>query len=122
MTTQTKEAMSDNEIRIAIAEACGWSKVQHRDNGDIIGLPAKDYPKPCHIGGSNDWAFVPDYPNDLNAMHEAEKTLTGAECLKYAEEVNLATKCFKHITPVIMIFATARQRAEAFLKVKGLWK
>ena len=58
----------------------------------------------------------------LYAVHLAEQTLTGSECLRYAEELNKATNCFKHITPVIMICATESQRIDAWLKVKGLWR
>jgi hypothetical protein len=39
--------------RIAIAEACGWKKLSMS-----LGLD-----------------LMPDYPNDLNAMHDAEKVL-----------------------------------------------
>lgn len=49
-----------------------------------------------------------------------EQMLTGEECLRYADELNRATKCFKHITPVIMCIAPWPQRAQALAKVKGV--
>ena len=52
----------------------------------------------------------PDYLNDLNAMHEAEKTLKVSEIIPYGENVGHDMK------------ATAAQRAEAFLKTLNLYK
>lgn len=52
--------MSNIEIRIACAEKCGWTRIMVRENGDLIGIPPAN--SNCvHIGGSNDWAFVPLY-------------------------------------------------------------
>lgn len=67
----------------------------------------------------------PDYVHDLNAMHSAEKTLeTEKEICAYMENL---TDASGGDTPVgqpsfCAYFATAAQRAEAFLKTKGLWK
>lgn len=70
-------------------------------------------------------ASIPDYLSDLNAMHEAEKSLTigaQAQYLNQLEEVTGGGKfgtwweclwCCHH--------ATAAQRAEAFLRALGLW-
>jgi hypothetical protein len=62
---------------------------------------------------------VPNYCNDLNAMHEAEKTLPSMlEVLQYQQNLSLVTD--PNGNPVW--FATARQRAEAFLQTIGKWK
>lgn len=59
--------MSDNEIRIAIAEACGWKKV-FIGGGVVRGYsPTRN--------NEHDYDLAPDYIHDLNAMHEAEKVL-----------------------------------------------
>ena len=78
----------------------------------------------------------PDYPNDLNAMHEAEKMLN----LKYHDtrtkyymflmrSVKRITNCDSmHWSEIEVdyiyacIHATASQRAEAFLRTLNLWK
>lgn len=66
----------------------------------------------------------PDYLNDLNAMHEAEKVLYDknschrfwkyADVLKCLYPANLGIDTFIH--------ATASQRAEAFLRTIGKWE
>jgi TnpA family transposase len=57
-----------------------------------------------------------DYMTDLNAMHEAEKTLTDAEFSQYAWRVLGDGK----IECRAFFGATAAQRADAFLLAKGL--
>ena len=100
--------MTDEAQRIAIAEACGWtySEADHGDNN-----AAKKYK-----WGSD----LPDYLNDLNAMHEAEKWLTDGRY--YVDDYwdHLSDLC-GHDEPG-MIMATARQRAEAFLRTIGKWE
>jgi hypothetical protein len=68
---------------------------------------------------------VPDYPNDLNAMHEAENMLTETRVRSYASV--LAQVLDTHPTvdlddQYLNIHATAEQRAEAFLKTIGKWE
>ena len=98
--------MSDQEINIAIAESVGW-------NG---------------INPVNGFIRVPNYCNDLNAMHAAVATLSNDE---YGDEdgftVMLSIVTQGAVQPPNawrfrpMQEATARQRAEAFLKAQGLW-
>ena len=93
--------MTNEEINIAIAEACGY-KTGYRD--------------------PEAWHPLPDYLNDLNAMHDAEElfyakpdTLEGAERMRdYSKWLCLIAK--------YPLRATAAQRAEAFLKTIGKWK
>ena len=69
------------------------------------------------------WKCAKDYCRDLNAMHEAEKVLTPKE-----EDVYFFT--LKHIAGDLIWYrtasrnyrATARQRAEAFLRTLGKWE
>jgi hypothetical protein len=56
----------------------------------------------------------PDYCNDLNAMHEAEKVLTFKDWEFYCDELGGSFQGCAH--------ATARQRAEAFLRTLGKWE
>lgn len=68
---------------------------------------------------------IPNYLTDLNAMHYAEKTLTDDEYEQYFEtlpKVLGLDPFFKVESERAMLSSSARQRAEAFLRVKGLWK
>ena len=61
---------------------------------------------------------LPDYCNDLNAVHEAEKFLKIGLRNTYDAELSIIAvreHCFIWET-------TARQRAEAFLRTIGQWK
>ena len=86
--------MTPEQQRIAIAEACG------EDNDSIY----RD--------------LIPDYLNDLNAMHEAEKTLTD----KAHEEFRLNLYDLIRDDSRLIVSSTASQRAEAFLRTIGKWK
>ena len=101
--------MTPEQQRIAIAEACGWT-IKHK------GLWVEALQK---------YACIPDYLNDLNAMHEVEKVLTDEQWPKYREE--LRTVVLGGIRLVSQyckadLHATASQRAEAFLCTIGKWE
>jgi len=81
--------MKPKQQRISIAEACGTMR----------------------------WASVPDYLNDLNAMHEAEKVLNQEQ----KEDYFFIILNFYGNWPKA-IQATADQRAEAFLRAVGKWE
>jgi hypothetical protein len=107
--------MTDQQINQAIAEACGWTDVhfslaatdEFPTERRVVGIP----PKHC----THDVA--PNYCNDLNAMHEAEKTLTNANM--YVIEYHIKAMVKGH---GFYFHATARQRAEAFLRTLGKWE
>lgn len=67
---------------------------------------------------------IGDKVNDLNAMHEAEKTLKDEQWPAFKTAVeNLTYKsCPKGQKYFRPISATAAQRAEAFLRTIGKWK
>ena len=88
--------MTPEAQRIAIAEACGW-KTGYRD--------------------PEAWHPLPDYLNDLNAMHESEKVLTNEQLEVYC---NILHKPNHGV--YWAIHATAAQRAEAFLRTIGKWE
>lgn len=117
----TREGMSmtDEQINIAIAEHCGWKCILRPGDDDYLALSTENLMrvngKTC--GWRNVEGFrepLPDYRNDLNAMHDAEKRLnTRALWETYKEHMlNWMTE------PVC---ATARQRSEAFLRTVGKW-
>jgi hypothetical protein len=101
--------MKPEQQRIAIAEVCGWTETPsgkwHR-NGFVM-------PDPLN---------PPDYLNDLNAMHEAEKTLSYNDKQKYLDILADAPREDIHHTWADSVFATAAQRAEAFLRTVGRWE
>jgi hypothetical protein len=106
--------MDPIEQRIAIAEACGWKGVQHSGRGanNLIGL---------HPEQQGAFQYVPDYLNDLNAMHEAEKMLKRGQLYKYMLNMQ-NVKGLGGNNQWLNFRATAAQRAEAFLKTLNLWK
>ena len=74
-------------------------------------------------------APLPDYLNDMNAMHEAEKSLKGKahSSATTDEEIEYC----RHLSEIIgvewfrvprMVMATAAQKAEAFLRTIGRWE
>lgn len=77
--------MTPEEQDKAIAESCGWTQGE-----------------------------IPKYHEDLNTMHDAEKTLPDDLIRDYCEWLAI-------IAPWPSL-ATAGERAEAFLRVKKLWK
>ena len=127
--------MTPENQRLEIAKACGWTGFGERCYSDdgTMALCGK-------LRGSNrEWDDVPDYLNSLDAMHEAEKTLTGKTFphphvedhtlpiyLKYRPELYLVAtgeeEPYDTPVPQEVLCATAAQRAEAFLKTLGLWK
>jgi hypothetical protein len=94
--------MTNEQINAAIAEACGWTP----DNRGLGWLSPHGY-----------YAPEPDYCKDLNAMHEAEKVLTDDQ-----REVFYPRNLGAWQSPFNVIYATARQRAEAFLRTLGKWE
>jgi hypothetical protein len=108
--------MDKDQQRIAIAEACGWSEEDAR-RGFKTRSVVIDGVRCNQICGQ-----IPDYLNDLNAMHEAEKVIRNkpnkrnGQVYSYVYESILST-----LTGGDPIYATAAQRAEAFLKTLNLW-
>ena len=115
--------MNKEAQQIAIAKACDWKDVKYTyheevdiENRSIIhwsgltGIP----PEFTHYENR---VRIPDYLNDLNAMHEAEKVFTIEQQRHYAEELGRSYDgSFLHVT------ASADQRAKALLKALDLWK
>ena len=112
--------MNTDKQRIAIAQACGWKYIGNdpelcpywlAPKGDFrYGNPlnAELFPK----------AF-PDYLNDLNAMHEAEKVLDYNQMNRYQ---NIELSRFVRAGTTWICRATSAERAEAFLRTLGKWE
>ncbi len=101
--------MTNEQINVAIAQACGWTILKKPLSGFGFAAYAKE-PNGDPSPG------IPDYCDDLNAMHEAEDELSGNQYMVYALMLDAVEGS------LFGIRATARQRAEAFLKTLGKWE
>jgi hypothetical protein len=100
--------MTDEQINRAIAEAC-----------DIVGKSGEIYKTP------DGWVVdCPNYCTDLNAMAEAEKTLTNvSDAAGYSFLLEDMENMIERWVPYRTLWAlSARQRAEAFLRTLGKWE
>ena len=114
--------MTEEQQRIAIAEFRGWKGCTD---------PKCDYRKAMHLHKNEVIAFpesysiprFPDYLNDLNAMHEAEKMMENDSALRllYIENLERVTQCPFSVSEWYCTTATAAQRAEALLRTIGKW-
>jgi hypothetical protein len=137
--------MTNKEINIAIAEACGWLKfTQFTTYPKSWGRTPARYHTPIwsltsstdmtedectkygwHGDGHISIDHIPDYCNDLNAMHEAEKGLPENRKTLFAfmlAQVLDTSPTLDLNDQFLNIHATAIQRAEAFLKTIGKWE
>ena len=111
--------MNQNKQRIAIAEYLGLKVAQSiGDNADCWFTKEMErdrrqrWPNACVV------RTIPDYLNDLNAMHEAEEHLSTEEIKTYMghllDIMGISVWCITHVS--------AAERAEAFLKTIGKWE
>lgn len=109
----TEPELTEEELRIWIAERCGWTEM----GLNMLGL----WGYPADKRNIDDFRKVPDYTRDLNAMHEAWLTLTRDERSDFEMElhhlipvtVRIWTSTCGDLNPEITN-ATALQRARAF--------
>lgn len=104
--------MNKDLQRIAIAEACGW-KPEKVSYGNCWTRPT---PPLCYAKRPES---LPDYLGDLNAMHAAECTLAGNELEDYFDM--LARLVPQSLGMFGIAHANAAIRAEAFLRIKGIY-
>lgn len=108
--------MKPDEQRIAIALACGYMEDKSKKYCERI------WNKGDHSAfGINE---LPNYLGDLNHIHEAEKMLDLADCLKFRAELQrMENKSTSHFPCAERhaFHASAAQRSEAFLKTFKLW-
>jgi hypothetical protein len=99
--------------RIRIAETCGWTEIKrevvwdHAGNWrwDETGLHRLDH------GHSALRRDLPNYADDLNAMHEAEESLNGDA------EMDAYKDALESICGGWVLHASAEERARAFCMV-----
>ncbi len=112
--------MSDNEIRIAVAEALGWRFHQCGENSAAPGFWRLVPPDPMMICSARTLTkeelveWIPNYPADLNLCAALEKTMTEVETNVYVTRlVNFACR-----DNTELCMQPARLRCEAFLYAK----
>lgn len=114
--------MKPDKQRTEIAKACGWTVEQNNHWHSPLG---------------NDKAFwyeneLPNYLNDLNAMHDAEKSLTEKQWKKYpvwlakviagTQNKSRANGTRIYVPQSCLLAANAPQKAEAFLRTIVKWE
>lgn len=111
--------MTTDEQKITIAEVCGFQKEHHFS--DHWHHPITTEAVYFHQ--------LPDYCNDLNAIHTAEKFMDGGQRGRYVLSLSHSAAkqpetWFPQGAPelFLLLSATASQRAEAFLRALSLWK
>jgi hypothetical protein len=109
--------MTNQEINAAIAEACGWNVTT-----SSFGVP----PTQTAFSKLHGYDELPNYCEDLNAMHEAYLTMTEDNQWEFVKTlVDYTPGSFPLLSrseSLVLANATARQRAEAFLKTVGKWE
>jgi len=113
--------MTPEQQRITIAEACGWTKISDWKAAGINGQhPTEPWTE-----------VIPNYLNDLNAMHAAFLSLPAGSHITFGR--HLQEVCGEGLVGYVSSYpedfaglariahATAAQRAEAFLKTIGKW-
>jgi hypothetical protein len=111
--------MKPEAQQIAIAKACGWTHY-HADlwvSPNVTGDPNFSELQ-CEA--------LPAYLTDLNAMHEAEKTLDPDQLSEYCQHLfvqgqHYTANSIGMYEAWTIGHATATQRAEAFLRTLNLW-
>jgi hypothetical protein len=113
--------MDKEKQRIKIAEVCGYTHVRI--------VKAIEGPPDIGIGHHpTEPHSVPDYLNDLNAMHKAIRILTDAQRIIFRTHLtkvwtwNYNSRCGSFPNHDDSCNATAEQRAEAFLRTLDLWE
>ncbi len=111
MTIDEITALTDDELRMKVAEALG----KHQYYGVLrAGMRCTT----CGDDIGEDKHRIPNYPADLNACAQFEQTMGEDECETYIDYLAECSGCDSgFFAPAI--FATARQRCIAFLATKS---
>lgn len=100
------EEMTDQELREAAAKIAGYYK------GDLCDTTGIHWFRPDHMVIGDD--KLPDYPHDLNAVHEIEKCLTPSQHASFRVELAGIISAWDDRE---YVSATARQRCIALTRV-----
>ena len=115
--------MTDKEIKIAIAEACGFNKRKSRSCFEYVWVKVDDKRDSPREYMADE---LLDYVSDLNAIHQAEQILKPDEWHVYFNYlVTLIAgnpKNPNHNDYPKVVHASAKDRAEALLRTVEYWK
>lgn len=123
--------MNTEKQRIAIAGFCGFYDFKTKTVLDGETFPiAKLKEGFKHPFDWEPWVdgcySIPNYPNDLNAMHEAEKCLNQKQTFSYNQllEMMAAKNSIKDKYPSsgYKYHLTVNEKSEAFLRTIGKWE
>ena len=107
--------MTPEQQRIALSAALG-NLNPRIENGRVIRSAFQSEDGTFFGSGG-----VPDYLNDLNAMHQAEKVLKEEHLDAYGDWLADGNSSGGRPSELCHWHATAAQRAEAFLRTIGKW-
>lgn len=114
--------MTKDQINQAIAELCGWTDGGGKANWPDFGYGPTSKPYPAEPEPP------PDYHGSLDRCAEMEATLTEEEHNQFRQELQIITnpKPEAYLDSFFdfrsFASATAPQRCQAFLRVKGKWQ
>lgn len=110
---QTEDSLS--KLRVKVAELCGYSNFSENRSHAAI---HRNLNSGC-------WLPIPDYPNDLNACHEFEKTIMddpdtwhryGNELAKASDQLHYREHYCSSRAMASFAHISATQRCLAFVK------
>ena len=109
LTALSKTPEGFQQLRIMVAELCGWTRIGTTGNH---GVPYGLAPDPAGM----DLLDLPDYVGSLDAMAEAEKQLFTDDLRHdYVDWLDVIMDCRSMICEKSTTFATALQRAIALI-------
>lgn len=114
-TLSELETMSNDELRLVLAELDGYALVPWQGEDFFYFQPTEQervLARDGQMTGALRWYALPNYPEDLNACHEAEKGLTPRQWPRY---VRMLSGLTRDRSGERLTFATARQRTIALI-------
>jgi len=118
--------MNQEQKRIKLAEADGWKRIAFYDDGMSYYQNAKG--ERASFPASQDGVLLPDYFNDLNAVHELEKLITYHQSHAYMQNLHETMSPGTKVGDVQLtcdmfpfVSASAARKAEAIGKTLNLW-
>ena len=106
----------DDTIRIKVAELAGWKR-EDRPMFHPVQTTTEGWLHPTNGGwyGGAAHEVLPNYPQDLNAMHEAEEWMLHHDDDRWCKYMGVLTDMSMHFYIPCIQHVPARQRAEAFI-------
>jgi len=117
--------MTNRAINKAIAEYLSWKELDFHLDGKLILGSRPNFHNGKIVSYTVD-QYVPDYCNDLNAMHKAERLFDDGQWIEYMLNLQYVLQRdpyrWKWFVCKDNMHSTAAQRAKAFVKTIGKCK